>query len=319
MDLLLVVAALVSLALAAVMSIVSWRLLRDGRDRSAARVAALEAMAFAEDADADADDDDVVVVPEEPRRAPALPAAQAAAHTSRPALIDDDFGGLEDDTWDLALRPDIDLPPVARRRVERDGRAVAVPDAMFHSAVEPGAPRRRWVALAVVVLVVAGGAATVYGLRSTNALSHFSLPASVTGGRAAQVEPLELLSLRHAADASGTFSVTGLVQNPSDGRGLTDVVAVVYLFDRQGQYFASGRAPLSQSLQPGEEAPFVITIPDAVGVGRYRVGFRHDDGGVVAHVDRRGHEPVGTTGGSIDEGDTSAVIPTSSPRRAEGN
>jgi len=76
---------------------------------------------------------------------------------------------------------------------------------------------------------------------------------------------------------------------------------VVFLFDRDGNYFATGTAPLDFSLlHPGEESPFVVRVQVPGRVSRYRVGFRSEDGGAVAHVDRRGQLPDGTTGGSVD-------------------
>ena len=140
--------------------------------------------------------------------------------------------------------------------------------------------------------------------------------ASAANGR----QPLELLSLKHGTDESGAFVVTGLVQNPIEGASLRDVVATVYLFDQQGRYFASGRARLDVAmLGAGEESPFVVKIPNAAAVGRYRVGFRLDDGGVVAHVDRRGQTPAGTSGDTIDdERGPSVATPAATPRRSEG-
>ena len=72
-------------------------------------------------------------------------------------------------------------------------------------------------------------------------------------------------------------------------------------------------------LGAGEESPFVVKIPNAAAVGRYRVGFRLDDGGVVAHVDRRGQTPAGTSGDTIDdERGPSVATPAATPRRSEG-
>jgi hypothetical protein len=52
---------------------------------------------------------------------------------------------------------------------------------------------------------------------------------------------------------------------------------------------ASGRAAIDGSaLGPGAESTFVVTLPGAGDVGRYRVSFRTGDR-VVSHVDRR-HE-----------------------------
>ena len=61
----------------------------------------------------------------------------------------------------------------------------------------------------------------------------------------------------------------------------------MFLFDRKGSFVASGRAPLDyQALAPGDESPFVITVPGAADVSRYRVSFREGDD-VLPHVDRR--------------------------------
>jgi len=96
---------------------------------------------------------------------------------------------------------------------------------------------------------------------------------------------LELISMRHARSADA-LTVTGLVRNAGaePAAGLT---AVVLVFDREGNYIASGRAPLEfPRLATGDESPFRVSIPDVKDVGRYRVSFR-TDAGVVRHVDRR--------------------------------
>jgi hypothetical protein len=96
---------------------------------------------------------------------------------------------------------------------------------------------------------------------------------------------LELLSMRHTRTGDG-LTVTGLVRN----RGAADaasIVAVVFVFDREGGFVASGRAPLEfGSVALGDESPFKVTIPDVKDVGRYRVSFRTPVG-IVPHVDRR--------------------------------
>lgn len=308
MDTLLVAAAAVALVLAAVMSVVAWKLLRESRERSAARVAALESLALAAESDEDqvpdpafefdAFDDldseptwDGALHPDqygaplpEPTRASVPPPAALAAH---------------------AVTPRVEPAPVRRvtaRRPPSRYAPIAMPEGMFNNADERGAPRRRWVALAGVAVVVMSIAGTAYAMRGSDVLSEFGLSSlrSAIGGQA-QAAPLELLSLRHTTDGAGGFTITGLVQNPATGDVVDRVVAVVYLFDKQGRYFASGRAPLApDALVPGAESPFEIAIPEAGGVGRYRVGFRFESGGVVAHVDRRGHEPGGTTGDAID-------------------
>ena len=65
--------------------------------------------------------------------------------------------------------------------------------------------------------------------------------------------------------------------------------ATAFAFAADGTFLASGRAPLDfTTLAPGDESPFVVTVPVKGEVARYRVGFRSADGRVVAHVDRRG-------------------------------
>jgi len=182
-------------------------------------------------------------------------------------------------------------------------------------------PLGRWLALAAAALVILAGAGTVYAVNT----GHWPPTFAITGDREEMIaasarQPLELLSLRHSTDETGTFVVTGLVQNPDEGTTLRDVVATVFLFDAQGRYLASGRAKLDISpLNAGEESPFIVKIPKTATVSRYRVGFRLDNGGVVAHVDRRGQPPSGTSGDTIDgESGPAVVAPAATPRRSEG-
>jgi hypothetical protein len=103
--------------------------------------------------------------------------------------------------------------------------------------------------------------------------------------------PLELVALKHERAGDG-LHISGVVRNPQDGRAVKGLAAVAFLFDRDGNYLSSDRAPLDYvQLQPGEESPFSIAVPSAVGVSRYRVTFR-TDAGIVAHVDRRSDPPV---------------------------
>lgn len=98
--------------------------------------------------------------------------------------------------------------------------------------------------------------------------------------------PLELLSMRHNREGT-TLTVSGLVRNPPAGSSVERVIVVVFAFDRTGSFVGSGRAPLDfVTLEPGDESPFVVTIPGLDEVGRYRVSFRTERG-VVRHLDRR--------------------------------
>ncbi len=103
----------------------------------------------------------------------------------------------------------------------------------------------------------------------------------------AQPAPLELLSLRYEQQ-NDRMVITGLVRNPAGSAGLAHVTATAFLFGSDGTFLASGRAPLDYTtLAAGDESPFVITVPVSATVARYRVGFRGEDGRVLAHVDRR--------------------------------
>lgn len=157
----------------------------------------------------------------------------------------------------------------------------------------------RWGTFVLVVLVCMSiGAGTVYGLYGSG--KTFAWPALSASAPAAA--PLELLSLTHRRDPAGDFIVTGLVQNPLNGRATSGLVAVVYLFDAEGEYFASGKAAIElPTLAAGDQSPFLIRLPNITKVSRYRLGFRMNDGGVFAHVDRRGEPLVGTTAAVVEE------------------
>lgn len=98
-------------------------------------------------------------------------------------------------------------------------------------------------------------------------------------------QELELLSMRHTR-AGGNMTVTGLVRNRGEAASAA-IMAVVFVFDRDGGFVASGRASLEfAAIARGDESPFQVTIPDVKEVGRYRVSFRTESG-IVPHVDRR--------------------------------
>ncbi len=176
--------------------------------------------------------------------------------------------------------------------------AVSDPLDMFRDAPQPVfaatytvPTSRRWTPVVLVLLFIVVGAGTVYGLYRPDMITAIKTPA--------QVLPLDLFSLSHKFEA-GDLVVTGLIQNPRTSRAVPTVVAVVYVFNEQGDYVASGRTPLEFApLVPGADAPFVVRVPGVSGVSRFRVGFRAADGSVVAHVDRRGDPLEGTTAGIV--------------------
>jgi hypothetical protein len=222
-----------SMLLAAIMSIVAWRIAVHERRRSEARVDALAAEIHAAPASS---------------FQPATPIAYRRDH-------------------DLELRPQ-----------EANGSD------MF-GAVHPAASSSRFAAvfgIGVLVLVTAASAAL--------ALSAMSRRASAHETAIAQPSPLELVALTHERDGD-TLTVRGVVRNPQSSARVDDLTAVVFLFSAEGAFVASGRATVaSVALGPGGESTFVVVVPRANDVGRFRVSFRTDDR-VVPHVDRR---PDGT-------------------------
>jgi hypothetical protein len=169
------------------------------------------------------------------------------------------------------------------------------------AAPVPAPAGPRWGTMALVVVVFMGiGAGTVYGLYGSG--QTLSWPVTAFSAASNTSAPLELVSLSHRRESGGDFIVTGLVQNPVSGRSTAGLVAVVYLFDGDGQYFTSGKAAIEVgTLAPGDQSPFVIRLPNITKVSRYRIGFRLGDGGVYAHVDRRGDPLVGTTAAVVEE------------------
>jgi hypothetical protein len=167
-----------------------------------------------------------------------------------------------------------------------DGRTMFARD-------HPTASRSRLaVATALGVLAVGASAALVVALGGGR--SRVVEPRSNAARRAAPVEdgtvdrtPLELMALGHERDAD-SLTVRGVLRNPASGKELTQLTAVVLLFNHEGGFVASGRAAVqAPTLDPGAETTFVITIPGVADVERYRVSFKSADR-VVPHVDRRG-------------------------------
>jgi hypothetical protein len=204
----------------------------------------------------------------------------------------------------MAFEPE----PVLQDRVFQAPTFAAIEPAFSATVDRTPAPTRRLMAVGVVVVFMAIGAASVYGLYKPNGTEGLSRHSSVgaeaetrpesesrENKRRGEVAPLELLSLSHRTEADD-FVVAGLVQNPADGKTTPSVMAVVYVFNAKGEYFASGKATLEFApLAPGAESPFTVRLPKTTGVTRFRVGFRAADGAVVAHVDRRGQPIEGTS------------------------
>jgi hypothetical protein len=140
-------------------------------------------------------------------------------------------------------------------------------------------------AVALIVVVAMSNRGTTAGAPAEIA----PLAAQAPPAAAAQAAPLELISMRHERNGDA-FKVSGLVRNPRRGGTMTRVTAVVFAFDRAGAFVASGSAGLDfTSIEPGDESPFVVTIPGVSDIGKYRVSFR-TEAGVVRHVDRRAEQ-----------------------------
>jgi hypothetical protein len=270
MDIFLLFITIVSLGIAVIMSVVAWRLTREERARSAARIAALAAAADSRVADTPPIEHTEVAVRPTPWRAPQTPRPTAAPATSRRQA-----------------------EPLADFREERALLTSSSGDEIRESflgstvAAPPSGGRQRGLAIAAAILfvaVVTGGYFSLYGEKQGGAVT-----AAVPGHAGA---PLELISLRHERQ-NGALAITGLVKNPSAGTPVEKLAAVVFLFDGQGSFLTSSRAGVDfTQLAPGDESPFVIRIDSAPkNVARYRVSFR-TDAGVVPHVDRRGQEPI---------------------------
>ena len=255
MELALIVTTTVSSIVAVATGLFAWRLAREERRRSAARVAALasdlrEMDNFRERA--------VVGIRAEPARVHAE-AARIHSVVSRP--LDHDSRGL------------------GRRRG-------AAPDAELFRTVPAGRSRSLATVLIVGGVALALALALVVATGRGGAIADPTASDSFRSATVADGVPLELIALSHDRD-DDRITVRGVVRNPSSGATIDQLAAVVFLFDRDGGFLDSGRAAMRVPvLAPGAESPFVVTVGRAARVGRYRVSFRSGDQ-VLSHVDRR--------------------------------
>lgn len=211
-----------SIVLSVVMAAMAWRVIRDERHRSAARVAAL------------ADD-----IHAHPDREPA------------PVAVNDLFRTAS---------------PVSGRHAG----AIAGVGALILAA-------------AMAVVLFSGRHQPV---AARGADSHAPRNDARHAVPAGESLPLELVALGHDR-ADDRLTVRGLIRNPARGTEVSHLTAVVLVFNQQGGFVTSARAAVdSGRLEAGAEVPFVVTVPGASDVGRYRVSFRTEDR-VVPHIDRR--------------------------------
>ena len=269
MDTTLVTVTLLSMGMAGALSVMVWRMLRDEKQRADSRVAALVTLAAADASERAAD---LPIRTHDATAPEPLPLVPPKPRSGEGGKLRSSEGGP--------------VPP--KLRSSEGG--------LFVERHEESPWRRRGVVMAALALGVAS--AILFTLTAGD-----RTPARAASGReaagpqqAAAAAPLqaglELVSLRDTR-VNGALTITGLVHNPRAGAMLSRVTATAYAFDENGTFLASGRALLDvTSLVPGDESPFVVSVPVTGQVARYRIGFRGEDGRVIAHVDKRQQGPV---------------------------
>lgn len=268
MDAILVTVALISLAMALTMGLASWQLLREQRRRSLARVAALVRASSAESATKET-------------------CIASDTRLTRPSHV----VSVEHRT-----QPTTRISERIPRAADRDPFASKLPEAsvehvLFGSETTgppPIWPRRFVAIVAFGGLVMMGASAALLPFDRRAA----GVPEALSSAESAG-PPIELVSLRHTRQGD-VLSIIGLVRTAPTGRPARYVTVVASLFDRGGSLLAAGQTTLDFATTGAREnSPFVINIPVAGAVGRYRVGFRTERGAVVPHIDRRGIPTAG--------------------------
>jgi hypothetical protein len=251
MTALLVLVAIVSLAIAGVLAIYVRQLTRAERERAEANAAALADMI-------------------------------GPAHLDAPASFDasTDLGPGGADQPPQGY----DGPPKLHAKAEALP-SQGLSSAMFNAAESPTAAPRLFLIPAIGLFVVIAALSAIYLWNRPSAHTVSAAAAEASDA------PLELVALRHQRRGE-VMVISGLVRNPHGGRVIQSLSAIAFTFDKQGAFLASGRAPLDfPLLQPGDESPFTVTVPNSPVIGRYRVTFRTESG-IVPHVDRRGDSQV---------------------------
>ena len=187
---------------------------------------------------------------------------------------------------------DVDLPLSTGAPAQSTGAAINSGGMFAYVQPKAALPRLAAVIVAGAVVFVSGAALLVALGRGSRGEVHPTPPADgVASQQAAATEsadsrPLELVALGHERE-NDRLVVRGVIRNPVGGSTVNQLTAVVMLFNREGGVLATGRAEVRPSqLQPGGETTFLVTVPGATDVGRYRVSFRADDR-VIPHVDVR--------------------------------
>lgn len=258
METALVAVVVFSLAVALTMTLVTWRLVREERRRSAARVAALMAeRSHSSPAE--------VTLASDWRRVSSVARAETerSPHvTPEPRHAGDRTAGVPRTPLDESVQTAQDL----------------------FTPMSPHPSGLGYVAMAAATVLVAVGIGVAWRTLSGPEVAPVQ-PVE------AEVLPLELLSLTYSR-SNDLMAISGSVRNPEVGEEIRRVTAVAVLFDRASELVNTGSAPLDfTTLAPGEESPFVITVPATRAVARYRISFRREDDSVMPHVDRRESPP----------------------------
>jgi hypothetical protein len=261
----LLIVTLTSMLLAAIMSVIAWRIAGDERRRSEARVVALSAEIH------DAVPARIAIVAQ--TGASRCVDTGILAEVPRPQPVP-----RASRQWDQEL----ELRPAGLAAVNA-GAASAYTELFVAQQAPSG--WRPFAVLAGGALVF--GAAVAMAILLGGRFSRAPRSANPVLMAAPVALPLELVALGHER-VGDQLTVRGVVRNPASGAGMDRLTAVVFLFTSDGGFVASGRAAVESPLRPGSESTFVVTLPGAGDVGRYRVSFRIDDR-LVPHLDRR-HE-----------------------------
>lgn len=278
MDIILLGITVVSLIVTLVMSLAAWRLARDEKKRSAARVAALSAAA--------ADDPRPSVNPIgfEARPERVIAKAPWAPSTAQPLPTATVAPPRATSPAELPLNQPARVETVHFEPAREKEPGITHASGFLGAAEieHDGGSRQKSLAFAAIALFIVLSGGLVWMM---------SGPRGTSAAAMGPNSPLELVSLTHERH-NDKLAVSGLVRNPASGKPIDHLSAVVFLFDKSGTFVTSARANVDfLKLGAGDESPFVVSLEAPPTVARYRVSFRTDDG-VVPHVDRRGASPA---------------------------
>jgi hypothetical protein len=200
---------------------------------------------------------------------------------ARVAALADEIGG--EDHAPVAIEAIASGEAPAESAFARE-QAVEVHGGLFSAPRPEASTSSRFAAVAAAGTLVV---ATIVGALVLSSGEESSRPQAVEepASVAAVTTPLELIALAHERE-SDRLTVRGVVR----GRASTSdpgLTAVVLLFDREGEFIASGRAQVGDPhAAQSDDRRFIVSVPAGAQVSRYRVSFRSDDH-IVPHVDKR--------------------------------